>query len=85
MERGISDGDSVRIYNDRGTIVMPCRVTGRSMPGVIDVPEGAWAISDSEGVDVNGSINVLTSERQTPLAAGTTQHTMMVQVEKNAA
>jgi anaerobic dimethyl sulfoxide reductase subunit A len=83
-ERGISDGDDVRVFNDRGTIVMPCRISPRIMPGVIDVPEGAWA-DDKDGVDVGGCVNVLTSNRQTPLASGTTQHTMMVQVERAAA
>ena len=83
-ERGIEDGDSVRVFNERGTIVMPCRITPRIMPGVVDVPEGAWA-NDKDGVDIGGSVNVLTSNRQTPLASGTTQHTMMVQIERAAA
>jgi anaerobic dimethyl sulfoxide reductase subunit A len=83
-ERGIVDGEEVRVFNDRGTIIMPCRITGRIMPGVINVPEGAWA-EDVNGVDIGGSVNVLTSNRQTPLASGTTQHTMMVQIERAAA
>jgi len=33
-------------------------------------------------VDRGGNINVLTSERWTPLAFGNAQHTIMVQVEK---
>jgi anaerobic selenocysteine-containing dehydrogenase len=35
-------------------------------------------------VDRGGSVNVLTSERWTPLAHGTAQHTVMVQVEREA-
>ncbi len=82
--RGISDGDVVRVFNDRGATVLPCRVTNRMLPGVLNIPEGAWWTPDEEGVDRRGSINVLTSERWTPLAFGTAQHTIMVQVERVA-
>jgi anaerobic dimethyl sulfoxide reductase subunit A len=80
--RGIADGDEVRIFNDRGAMILPCRVTNRILPGVINVPQGAWWTPDEDGVDRRGSINVLTSERWTPFAFGTAQHTIMVQVAK---
>ncbi|MBI4787635.1 MAG: molybdopterin-dependent oxidoreductase [Chloroflexi bacterium] len=81
--RGIADGDSVKVYNARGAIVLPCRVTNRVMPGVVDIPEGAWWTPDENGIDRRGNINVLTSERWTPLAFATAQHTAMVQVERS--
>jgi len=80
--RGIRDGELVKVYNDRGATVLPCRVTSRIMPGVVDIPQGAWWTPDEHGIDRRGSVNVLTSERWTPLAFGTAQHTIMVQVEK---
>ena len=80
QDRHIKDGDWVRVYNDRGEMVLPCRVTVRLMPGVVDIPQGAWWTPDEAGVDRRGSINVLTSERLTPLAHGNAQHTIMVQV-----
>ncbi len=80
--RGIADGDPVRVFNDRGATIVPCRVTNRVMPGVVDLPQGAWWTPDDEGVDRRGSINVLTSERWTALGFASTQHTVMVQVEK---
>jgi anaerobic dimethyl sulfoxide reductase subunit A len=82
--RGIQDGDLVKVYNARGTVLLPCRLTERILPGVIDIPQGAWWTPDENGVDRRGSVNVLTSERWTPLAFGTAQHTSMVQVEKAA-
>lgn len=82
QKRGIKDGDLVKVYNERGAIVLPCRLTNRIMPGVVDVPQGAWWAPDENGVDRRGSVNVLTSERWTPLAFGTAQHTVMAQVEK---
>jgi anaerobic dimethyl sulfoxide reductase subunit A len=81
--RGLRDGDPVRVFNDRGTTVLPCRVTNRIMPGVVDIPQGAWWTPDGDGVDRRGSINLLTSERWTPFAFGNAQHTIMVQAEKD--
>jgi anaerobic dimethyl sulfoxide reductase subunit A len=80
--RGIVDGDEVKVYNDRGVMILPCQVTKRIMPGVVDIPQGGWWTPDENGVDRRGAINVLTSERWTPLAFGTAQHTIMVQVER---
>ncbi|RPI20927.1 MAG: dimethyl sulfoxide reductase subunit A, partial [Chloroflexota bacterium] len=80
--RGISDGDLVKVFNQRGALVIPCRITERMMPGLVDIPQGAWWEPNKDGVDRGGSVNVLTSERCTPLAFGTAQHTIMVQVEK---
>jgi anaerobic dimethyl sulfoxide reductase subunit A len=81
-ERGIRDGDLVRVWNERGELVISARVTPRILPGVVDIPQGAWWSPDENGVDFGGCINVLTSERWTPYAFGTAQHTIMVQAEK---
>ena len=81
-DRDIQDGDWVRVYNDRGEMIIPCRVTLRILPGVVDIPSGAWWTPDESGVDRRGSTNVLTSERLTPLAHGNAQHTIMVQIER---
>ena len=32
----------VKVYNDRGALILPCRLTPRIMPGVVDIPQGAW-------------------------------------------
>jgi anaerobic dimethyl sulfoxide reductase subunit A len=81
--RGINDGDLVHVWNERGELVIHARLTSRIMPGVVDIPQGAWWNPDLDGVDHGGCINVLTSHRWTPLAFGSTQHTIMVQVEKS--
>jgi len=80
--RGISNGDTVRVFNERGEIRLRCRVTQRILPGVVAIPQGAWWTPDAQGVDTRGSINVLTSERWTPMAFGNAQHTIMVDVRK---
>ena len=80
--RGLASGDRVRVWNDRGATVVRCRLTPRLMPGVVALPQGAWWTPDADGVDRRGSVNVLSSERWTPLAFGNAQHTIMVQVER---
>ncbi len=82
QERGIKSGDEVRVFNDRGEMVIPCRVTKKIMPGVINIPQGAWWEPDENGVDRRGCVNVLTSHKWTPLAFGNAQHTIMCQVGK---
>ncbi|MBM3306270.1 MAG: dimethyl sulfoxide reductase subunit A [Candidatus Aminicenantes bacterium] len=80
--RKLANGDLVKVWNDRGACVVPCRLTRRIMPGVVALPQGAWWTPDKDGVDRRGSINVLTSDRWTPLAFGNAQHTIMVQVAR---
>jgi anaerobic dimethyl sulfoxide reductase subunit A len=80
--RGIADGDNVRVWNDRGEIIMPIRLTLRIMPGVVNIPQGAWYTPDGQGVDRRGCVNVLTSLTPTPYAYGNPQQTIAVQVEK---
>jgi anaerobic dimethyl sulfoxide reductase subunit A len=70
------------VFNDRGELLVTCRVTPRIMPGVVNLPQGAWWTPDESGTCTRGSINVLTSERWTPFAFGAALQTVMVQVAK---
>jgi len=81
-ERGIKTGQLVKVFNERGALLLPCRLTLKIRPGVVAIPQGAWWEPDEDGLDRGGNINVLTSERWSPYAFGNTQHTIMVQVEK---
>lgn len=80
--RGIKNGDRVRIFNDRGETRIPAKVTPRIIPGVVALGEGAWYTPDGRKVDQAGSINVLTTQRPSPLAKGNPQHTNLVQVQR---
>ncbi len=81
--RQIVDGENVRVFNSRGIIVLPVKVTPRIMPGVVSVPQGAWWTPDETGIDRRGCINVLTKYAPTPLAFGNPQHTNLVEVESD--
>lgn len=61
-ERGIENGDAIRVFNDNGAFLRPASVTRTVMPGVIMVPHGAGARIDPEtGIDLAGADNVLTA------------------------
>jgi len=80
--RNIRNGEKVRIFNDRGAIIISCRINPKIMPGVVDIPQGAWWKPDENGDDTGGCVNTLTSHRWTPYAFGNAQHTIMVEIDK---
>ncbi len=79
--RNINDGDIVRVFNDRGQVLIRARVTERIMPGVVNLPHGAWYAPDRDGADHGGCPNVLTNDAHSP--GGSFPHnTCLVQVDK---
>ncbi|GGP64108.1 dimethyl sulfoxide reductase subunit A [Shewanella algicola] len=87
---GVSSGDTVEIYNERGSIEVTVRVTPRVIPGVVTLGQGAWYSPDPDGrtgsagkvVDIGGAINTLTRYMPSPVAKGNPQHTNRVQIRK---
>lgn len=80
-ERGINNGDAVQVYNDRGTLEIPAKVSSRVMPGVVCLPQGGWFTPDANGVDKRGAINVLTGLEASPFHCNP-QHTNLAEVKK---
>lgn len=79
-ERGIADGQKVRVFNDIGATVLPAQITDRIAPGVVSIKEGAWYTPGPDGVDSRGCANVLTTDRSAPCGA-TTYNTNQVEIE----
>ncbi|HYE91483.1 MAG TPA: molybdopterin dinucleotide binding domain-containing protein, partial [Terriglobales bacterium] len=69
--RGVVNGQIVRVFNDRGSVLVPARVTDRIAPGVVSIKDGAWYRPNEDGADVSGCANVLTSDRAAPSGAST--------------
>ena len=69
--RGIVDGQSVRVFNDRGASILPARVTDRIARGVVSIKDGAWFTPDTDGADTQGCANVLMNDRSSPAGAST--------------
>lgn len=78
----IADGEEIILENVRGRMSVPVKVTERVATRVLALSQGAWYCPDENGTDRNGSINVLTSLKPTPLAKGNPQHTNLVRVRK---
>jgi anaerobic dimethyl sulfoxide reductase subunit A len=79
--RGIRDGKKVRVFNDRGSTVLPVKVTRRIAPGVVSIKEGAWFNPNRDGTDASGCANVLSEDCAAPCGA-TTYNTNLVEVER---
>ncbi len=81
-QRQLADGEMVEVYNHRGKIIIPIKITDRIVSGVVALSQGAWHNTDNDNNDIAGSINVLTSHIPSPLAKGNSQHTNLVQIGK---
>ncbi|MGH9670273.1 MAG: molybdopterin-containing oxidoreductase family protein, partial [Terriglobales bacterium] len=75
--RGIRDGNRVRVFNQRGKIVLIARVNGSVPKGVVAARLN-WAKLTPGG----RNINVLTSERLTDIGAAATFYSVLVEVER---
>src|SRR5438874_1162089 len=74
--RGIRDGDSVRVFNERGSYTLRARVNGKPRPGVVVAPSVWWKKYSPDGRNANN----VTSQRTTDLGGGATFYDCRVQV-----
>jgi trimethylamine-N-oxide reductase (cytochrome c) len=87
--RNIKDGDVVRLFNDRGQILVGVKVTDDARPGVVRVYEGGWydpLEPDKVGsLCKYGDVNVLSIDIGTSkLGQGNCGQTAMADAEKFA-
>ena len=85
--RGITNGDIVRLFNDRGACLAAAVVTDDVMPGVVQLSTGAWYDPQAGAADhplcVHGNPNVLTRDIGTSrLAQGCCGQVTVVECEK---
>jgi biotin/methionine sulfoxide reductase len=85
--RGISQGDVVRVFNDRGECLAGALVTDDIMPGVAQIQTGAWYDPAEPGetgtLDRHGNVNMLTLDKGTSrLSQGPSAQTALVEIEK---
>ena len=76
--RGISSGDRVRVFNERGSCLLTAQVDGGVRAGVVRAPSVRWNKMAPE----RRNVNVLTSDRLTDIGGGPVFYSCLVQVEK---
>ena len=85
--RGIKDGDLIRAFNDRGSVILAAQVTERLAPGTVHSYESCAEYDPvgrpGESPDRAGCVNLLTPKRHlTPTSFGMANNSCLVQVEK---
>jgi len=73
--RGISTGDRIRVFNDRGEFRVMARLDLGVRPGCVSVPNGAWR---EEG----GDVNRCSMGRETDMGHGAAFHDVLVEMER---
>ena len=86
-DRGIASGDTVRVFNQRGTCYASAVIKNTLRRSVVQMSTGAWLDQEYPGIPgsacKHGNPNILTRDQGTSsLAQGPTAHTCLVNVEK---
>jgi anaerobic selenocysteine-containing dehydrogenase len=74
-EKNLTEGDEARVWNDRGTITGKISIMKQSHSHTINIDEGIWS-------KFGGSVNVLTSNRESDNGLGSTLYDCLVNIEK---
>jgi len=75
LKRGISDGDEVKIYNNRGYLITNVRIDFSIKRGCVSMTNGWW-------IEQGGTVNFLSLGRETDMGYGAAYHENLVEVER---
>lgn len=78
-ERGIADGDEVRVFNDRGELFIEATISRRLQKGLVAIPFGWWA-GDADARTVNVLTNPAVGGPDQLIGSGAF-HDTLVEVE----
>ncbi len=73
--RGLAEGESARVFNDRGEITLPVRLDWGLKPSCVCITNGFW-------LDEGGAVNLLSCGRETDMGHGAAFHDNAVEVER---
>jgi len=76
--RQIEDGDAVRVYNARGSVILKAGVNGHVRQGAVRAPSVRWPKLSPDGQGINS----LVSDRLTDIGGGPVFYSCLVEVEK---
>ena len=75
--RGIADGDHVRVYNDRGEVVVKAVYSEGIQPGSMDIPKGNQRVQN-----IKGGYNEISTDVYNPINVQQAWFDTLVEVEK---
>jgi anaerobic selenocysteine-containing dehydrogenase len=75
LQRNISDGDRVRLYNERGYLVTKAAIDFGIKSGCLSLTNGWW-------INQGGTVNFLSFGRETDMGYGAAFHENLVEVER---
>jgi len=78
VPRGIVSGDRVRVFNDRGSLLLKADVSKTVLEGVVRAPSVRWPKKSIDGRNANA----LTSDRLADIGGGPTFYNCLVEVER---
>ncbi len=86
-KKDIKDGDVVKVFNERGSLLAGAVVSSTIRENVVQLCEGSWYdpvdLKNGKTMCVHGHVNMLTIDKGTSkLAQGTIAHTALVDFEK---
>jgi biotin/methionine sulfoxide reductase len=85
--RGIADGDTVRVFNDRGACLAGARLDAGLLRGVVRLSTGAWwdplSPGDPAALELHGNPNTLTRDAgASSLSQGCAAQTCLVEIAR---
>ena len=76
--RGLAEGDCARVFNDRASLELPVKISGRLRPGLVAIPWGWWRHQHPDGKVANS----LTNDTLTDWGGGVAYSDTLVQIER---
>jgi anaerobic selenocysteine-containing dehydrogenase len=76
--RGIQEGDTVRVFNERGSMLVQVQISDATRAGIVSMPHGWWASRLPGG----SSVNAVTPDNLSDMGGGGDFRDACVQVAK---
>jgi anaerobic selenocysteine-containing dehydrogenase len=67
QSRGLENGQDVRIFNDRGVVILPLQISDAVVPGVVASEKGAWLATSKSGQTISALVS---ADQRADLAEG---------------
>jgi anaerobic selenocysteine-containing dehydrogenase len=77
--RGLADGAEVKVWNERGYVILPLHITDAVPPGVVASEKGAWLSTSRTGQTISALVS---ADMRADLAEGACFNDTRVEVTR---